>query len=216
MIWLLVYLSSFRSCHFPLGLCNPALQATYSLLRALYPLMFLDFCIYFSLHLEDASGTSMEEHILAGRNSMSECLVMTRKHLAQSGWQTGQGGFEAVGLHWHRSPWENLLNHKRLSPSAPAYWMAGLRVGPGVSISKRLPGAAAAANGVKESVVFDQRWRYQDRTSSRDVTFIGCSTIMDSLCTNYVSDSGNTKDKDNLISDLKRFFSLVGEAENRR
>lgn len=48
--------------------------------------------------------------------------------------------------------------------------MAGLRVGPRMSISERLPGAAAAGNRAKESVVLAQKWRYQDRTSSREVT----------------------------------------------
>ena len=158
----------------------------------------------------------MEEHILAGRNSMSKGLVMIGKHLAQSCWQTGQGGSEAVGLRWHQSLRENLLNHKCLSPLAPAHCMAVLSVGPGVSISKRFPGAAAAAHRAKKSVVFDQKWRYEDRTSNRDVTFVGCSTIIDSLCTYYVFDLGTTKDKDHLISDLKKFFGPVGEAENCR
>lgn len=157
----------------------------------------------------------MEKHILAGRNSMGERLGMTRKHLAQSGRQTGQGRSEAVGLCWHQSPWENLLNLKCPSSLAPLYCMAGLRVGPRISISERLPGAAAAGNREKESVVFDQKRRYQDRTSSREVTFVCSSTIIDSLCIYYVSDSGNTKNKDNLVPDLKRCFSLVGEAEHR-
>lgn len=156
----------------------------------------------------------MEGHILAGRNSMSEGLVMTRKHFAQSSWPIGQGGSEAVGLRWRQNPWENLLNCKCLSPLAPGYGMAGLRVGPRVSITKRFPGPVAAAYRGKESVVLDQKRKYQDKASSRDVTFIGCSTIIDSLYTYYVSDSGNTKNKDNLISDLKRCFGPVGEAVN--
>lgn len=59
----------------------------------------------------------------------------------------------------------------------------------------------------KESVVFDQKWRYQDRTSSRDMTSVCGSKNIDSLCTYYVSDSGNTKNKDNLVPSLQRFLS---------
>lgn len=91
--------------------------------------MFLDFCIYFSFHLEDASRTSTEKHILAGRNSMGKRLGMTRKHLAQSGWQTGQGRSEAVGVRRHQSPWENLLNLKCPSPLAPPVLHGGAEGG---------------------------------------------------------------------------------------